>query len=147
MGIARRHIEAVDLIITVWDGVIDPAAWSRAVDGEVAAPASAQANRRLTDARTADSSAVTYADVEAMAANLSGLSVDLTRVRLAIVATTGWQTAQHFEVSMRKYGVTTVVFTDIHTACAWLGVDAPFTLAIVDEMREELRDDGVPRPI
>lgn len=42
---------------------------------------------------------------------------------------------------MRKVGVTTVVFNDVHTACAWLGVDTNETLVTINELRNELPNE------
>jgi hypothetical protein len=139
VGIARRSIEAADLVVIVWDGKVDSAVWSRAVDGQVANQETA--SKRLTDLRTADSSSITEADVEAMATVL-GNNLDVSGVKLAIVAAAGWSVAQQFEESSRKFGITTVVFNDVQTACAWLGVDTAITSSAINELRAQLRADA-----
>jgi hypothetical protein len=141
VGIARRSIESADLIVIVWDAKIDSAVWSQAVDGQVANQETA--SRRLTDVRTADSSTITEADVEAMATIL-GNNLDVSGVKLAIVAAAGWNVAQQFEESTRKFGITTVVFNDVATACAWLGVDVAIASSAIDGLREQLRADARP---
>ena len=139
VGIARRLVEGPDLIVTVWDGLVTAAEWAETVQSQVADENHARTRRRLTDARTADSSNITEDDVAVIAASYASSGVGLSGVKLAIVATEGWQTAQQVESSMNKLGVTTVVFSDVHTACVWLGADPAAAVAAVNELRRELR--------
>ena len=64
---------------------------------------------------------------------------DLRPWFLAIVANEGWETAQQVETGMNNLGVATVVFSDVHTACVWLGVDPAVAVATVNDLRRELR--------
>lgn len=140
MGIARRVIESSELIVAVWDGAITPQEWAEVVRRQVAEPSDSLGYRRLTDARTADVSAISGDDVDDVSASIDSAPGDVSAVKLAIVAAAEWATAQQVEVSMSKLGVTTVVFNDVHAACAWLGVDADLTLRTISELRNELRD-------
>jgi hypothetical protein len=147
MGIAGRHIEAPDLIVTVWDGSVTAAEWADTVQNQVAYPSNSKSMRRLTDARTADSSNITEDDVAAISASYARSGVPLSGVKLAIVANEGWATAQQVETSLSNLGVTTVVFSDAHTACVWLGVDPAVVVATINDLRRQLRSpvrDGEP---
>ena len=139
MGIAHRYVEAADVIVTVWDGLVTPAEWSEVVRRQLAGPSSSRGKRRLTDTRTADPSSITASDVEAISATYERAEMETSGVKLAIVANKGWATAQQVETAMRKLGVSTVVFNDVHTACAWLGVDPDLVAATIHEIRQELR--------
>jgi hypothetical protein len=139
LGIAYRYLDDADVIVTVWDGVVTAAQWSEAVGRQVDSPAWLRGKRRLTDARTADTSAITAADVKTLSANYDLGVVNSVRARLAIVANEGWAIAQHVEAAMRALGISTVVFNDVHTACAWLGVDAGVVSTATNEIRQGLR--------
>ena len=147
MGIARRQIKGSDLIVTVWNGLVTAAEWADTVQSQVADRNHSLSTRRLTDARTADSSNITEDDVAVISASYGRSGVALSGVKLAIVANEGWETAQQVETSMNNLGVTTVVFSDVHTACLWLGVDPATAVAAINELRREMRDpvrDGEP---
>jgi hypothetical protein len=139
VGIARRLVEGPDLIVTVWDGLVTAAEWADTVQSQVTDPNHSLSRRRLTDARTADSSNITEADVAAISTSYANAGVALSGVKLAIVANEGWATAQQVEAGMNNLGVTTVVFSDVHTACIWLGVDPGPAVAAINELRRELR--------
>ncbi len=139
MAIARRTIDTADLIVTVWDGTITAELWSSYVGQQVANPETAQASKRLTDARTADVVGIAEAEVEAISESFDRSDIRLSNTRFAIVATEGWHIAQMVERSMRAAGVTTVVFANVHVACTWLGVDPELVLATIHDLRHELR--------
>jgi hypothetical protein len=138
LGIAYRFLDDADVIVTVWDGTVTPAEWADAIARHGESPEWLKGKRRLTDARTADPSGITPEDVDAVSANY-GPGIQATDARLAIVASDGWALAQQVESTMRKLGLTTVVFNDVHTACAWLGVDADLVSVATREIRQELR--------
>jgi hypothetical protein len=139
VGIARRSIEEDDLIVTVWDGPVTPDEWTGFTGRHLTDPGARVATRRLTDVRTADTSQITFDDVESNTETNSSSEVRLAGVRLAIVAQHGWGIAHLVEVSMYKLGVTTVVFNDVHSACAWLALDRSVALRVIHELRQELR--------
>jgi hypothetical protein len=139
VGIARRVIESSELIVAVWDGAITPEEWSEVVQRQVADPSGSFRYRRLTDARTADVSAISRAHVDDVSESFGAVPANIAGVKLAIVASAEWATAQQVEESMSRFGVTTVVFNDVHAACAWIGVDADLTLGTITELRNELR--------
>ena len=139
MGIAYRYLDDADVVVTVWDGQVTPTEWGDAIARQVASPAWLRGKRRITDARTADPSSITPDDVDEASVHYDRDDVNKVDARLAIVANEGWTVAQRVETAMRKLGVTTVVFNDVHTACAWRGVDASRVSVATSELRSELR--------
>ena len=139
MGITRRYIEAEDFVVTVWDGVVTADDWAIAVKDQSTDPALLRARRRLTDTRTVAGSRLSPAEVATVGTSYDDLAIPSTGVRLAIVANEGWSVAQIVKKRMQTYGVSTQVFDDVHTACAWLGVDAAIALVTIGELRQELR--------
>jgi hypothetical protein len=93
LGIALRYLESVDMIVTVWDGVVTAADWTQAIRAELANPDSALGNRRMTDARTAEVPGISEEQVEAILDEYKNVDVVVSRVRLAMVVTDGWNIA------------------------------------------------------
>jgi len=147
LGIARRFVEAADLVVTVWDGAVTAAEWADVVQGQVGDARASEGNRRLADLRTIDFSNITAADVETITSAFQAVEIDRSRVRFAVVVDEGWVIAQHAEERMGAQGATTVTFNDMYSACAWLGVDPSIALATIAELRSELRstETGEPR--
>lgn len=139
MAIGHRYVEAVDLLITVWDGVITRADWAEVARRQVADPGWAPGYRRLTDATSADVSALTNDDVEAVASIYRATGAEMRGVKLAIVAYEGFELAQRSERDFHELGVTTFVFLDLSTACTWLGVPTDVAFEVVAALRAEIR--------
>jgi len=140
MGIRHRYFEAIDLLVTVWDGAITRDEWAEVARRHVADPTWAAGYRRLTDATSADVSALTSDDVEAIATIYRGApGAELRGVKLAIVAYEGFELAQRSERDFHELGVTTFVFLDLSTACTWLGVPTDVVLEAVTDLRAQLR--------
>ncbi len=139
MGITRRYVEAEDFVVTVWDGVVTAHDWAIAVKDQSTDPALLLAGRRLTDTRTVAGSRLSPAEVTTVGTSYDDLAIPSTGVRLAIVTNEGWAVAQLVKKRMQTYGVSTQVFDEVHTACAWLGIDAAIALTTIGELRQELR--------
>jgi hypothetical protein len=139
LGIALQYIESVDLIVTVWDGVVTAADWSEAIQAELDDPESARGNRRMTDARTARAPDISEQQVESILDAYKNVDVVVARIRLAMVVTEGWNLAQVVQARMRSSGVTTVLFSDLHAACAWFDIDADAVTATTTALRTQLR--------
>ena len=140
MAIAHRYIDTENLIVIVWDGTVTAAEWADAVRRQIVDPNWSQARRRLIDARTADTSGLRPADAGAISVILQRADANVAAVRLAIVASHGREIARYAENRLDTPGLTTIVFNDIATANAWLGVDAHSVLEALSDLRRELRD-------
>jgi hypothetical protein len=139
MAIAHRYIESAELIVTVWDGHIAADEWAAVARRQVAEPEWALGRLRLTDARTADTSDLTQSDIDGVSAIYRAADADLAGVTLAIVATDGWSTAEEAEQGLKEFGVATIVFNTVDTACLWLGADADLVKATIRDLREQVR--------
>jgi hypothetical protein len=145
MGIAHRYIAAANLIAIVWDGTVTAGEWTAAARRQIADANWAQARSRLIDARTADTASLTAPDAGEISAILERAHPNVAGVRLAIVANQGREIARYAEHRSDTPGVTTIVFNDVATACAWLDVDMDVILETIRDLRRELRA-GVIRP-
>jgi hypothetical protein len=139
MGIAHRHLDTADLLVTVWDGPITGAEWLALAQRHVSEPGFAAGTRRLTDATTADISTLTAADVAAVSAVYQDNDFGMQDVRLAIVARAGFELAQRAEHDYSELGARTIVFVDLVAACDWLHVDPELVAPAIAALREQLR--------
>jgi len=64
--------------------------------------------------------------------------------RVAIVATEEWNTAKNYERAseLQRLNMSVVVFTNLWTACTWLGIDVEPTKKWIDETRARLLGEG-----
>ena len=139
MGTANRYVEAANVFVTVWDGKVTPAEWADVARRQVVDPNWSRAQRRLTDARTADTSAITDDDANEISTVYQRADAEFGGVRIAFVANHTRDMAQLVGRSLAGNGVTTIVFYDLDTASAWLDVDAQVVSATVHDLRQELR--------
>jgi hypothetical protein len=144
LGIAHRYIESEDLIVTVWHGPITWDEWEAVARRQVAHPASAAGRRRLTDARSADTSALTPEHAEAISEMYAATGLEVAGTQLAIVADDMSALAENVRRSLTALRVTVFIFNRLEVACAWLDAETD----IVDEAISDLRavlDARVPR--
>ena len=135
MGIAHRYIESEDLIVTVWHGPITWDEWEALAHRQVTHPASSYGRRRLTDARSADTSALTPEHAEAISEMYASAGLEIAGTQLAIVADDMTALAENVRRSLTALRVTTFIFNRLEVACAWLDADPD----IVDDAVSELR--------
>lgn len=140
MGIAYRYLADDDLTVTVWAGPVTREYWETYLRGCMDDPQWFAAKRRLTDTTAADTAGITAADVAIVASNLNE-AVPARGQKVAIVAAASWDLAKVAEGQYLKDGASAIQFTNVRTACAWLGVDATRVARAVRELQAELRDD------
>ena len=146
MGIAYECDERAGITVTVWDSTVTPDDWRALVRGQDADPKWPTGPAFLgvlTTARgfsTFDESVV--AEMREFYANRPKR---LAKIRSATVADRGIETVGTLEQVVGKLGVRNIVFTDVRTACTWLGVDVEVVEAIVARLRSELRAEREPR--
>ena len=58
-------------------------------------------------------------------------------MRLALIPNEAWEKARQVERDVEGSGLTMIMFTEIGTACTWLGIDVDVA-AILDELRAEI---------
>jgi hypothetical protein len=139
MATTYRYIEAASVFVTVWDGKVTAAEWADVARRQVVDPNWSRAKRRLTDARTADTSAITDDDANEISTVYMRDNAEFAGVRIAFVANHSRDVAQLVERALAGNGVTTIVFYDLDTASAWLDVDTQVVSATVHDLRQELR--------
>ena len=139
MATAYRYVEAANVFVTVWDGMVTAAEWGDVARRQVVDPNWSRAQRRLTDARTADTSAITDDDANGISTVYMRADAEFSGVRIAFVANQSRDVAQLVEGALAGKGVTTIVFYDLDTASAWLGVDTKVVSTTVHDLRQELR--------
>lgn len=140
MGIASRHIPVADVIVTVWDGRVTSAELTDLARRQVIDSEWSHCRKRITDARTADTSAFTADDAYMISAIYEPGNVNMGSVKLAILTSQSPEIAQWAEHSFDTRGITAIVFNDAETASVWLSVDADTVLATIRDLRHELRN-------
>ena len=141
MEIASEYLEADDLLIIVWHGLISGGDWEQFVVQRLADdPTWPPGKRRLADLTTLDPSNLSEADVEAVIPHYRDRVQNLVGSRQALVATEGWELARMFERRIDQLGATTIVFNDVEAASAWLVIDPASARRVIDRLRAGLRE-------
>jgi hypothetical protein len=138
MGIAHRYVQSEDLIVTVWHGVVTWEQREAVVRHQVSDPTWSYGRRRLTDARTADTSELTADHVDAISAMYEATGSGIGGTQLAIVANDVSTLAKNVEHGLAAVRVSTFIFNSVEIACAWLGADPHITHHAISELRAEL---------
>jgi hypothetical protein len=141
VGIAAEYVEADDLLVVVWHGLVSGAEWRQFVGRRVTTQESWPAGRRrLADLSTLDPSLLSTADIENVLPLYRDRIGNLIASRQAIVAALAWDLARDFERRIDGLGATTVVFDRVDDACHWLGTDPVSTRQVITTLRDSLRD-------
>jgi len=144
VGIAHRYIESEDLIVTVWHGPITWDEWEAVARRQVTHPSSSHGRRRLTDARTADTSALTPEHADAISQMYAATGLGIEGTQLAIVADDMSALAENVRRSLATLRVSTVIFNRLEVACAWLDADSDVVSDAIGDLRAVL-ETRVPR--
>ena len=78
--------------------------------------------------------------IEATAHLWGTLPNQLAGMKIAVVASEGFENARRFEAAVSKHGPTTVVFNLVSTACMWLGVDIETAERAIKALRSQARE-------
>jgi len=146
VGVAHRYIESDDLIVTVWHGVVTWEEWEDVARHQVRDATWSYGRRRLTDARSADTSGLTGDHADAISAIYEATGTGIGGTQLAIVANDVSTLAHNVEQSLAALRVTTYVFNSIEVACTWLTADLLTVLHAIRELRTELQTQHAPTP-
>ena len=137
MGIVYRCDADLGCTFVVWGENVSPEQWRAHRERLWADPAFPPGPKTLADLRLAGSALqITSASIGEMA--------DLFRARgdgpskVAAVPNAAWDKTREFERAVEGSGITVISFTEIVTACAWLGIDAHAAQTILAELREQL---------
>ena len=143
MGIDYYCDKQIGITVTVWDGVVTPEEWRELVrrqDSDADWPTGPGFLGVLSTARGL--SAFNDSVVEEMRAVYRRRAKQLPRIRSAVVSGRGFGAGPQLEADVEDTsGVRNIMFTDVATACTWLGVDVAAVQPIVDELRAGLRNE------
>jgi hypothetical protein len=139
MGLAYRSDGVTGLTVTVIDGLVTAPEFHELAQRQDADPDWHRTTRLLTDARTAVSAPITGEQVESLAALYAQMRVSDQPFRNAIVAGPDFATAERYGELRSVSGSRTIVFSDLATACTWLGADLGVVQSTITELRGGLR--------
>ena len=140
MPIASEFVEAEDLLVVVWDGIVTGEEWETFARDRIAAePDWPLGSRRLVDVTTLDPSSLSPADVATNTDLYRDRTTRMVGARTAVIAAGAWDIATEWERSIDRFGSRTIVFNYLPEACGWLGLDPDLAREVVTRLRRELR--------
>jgi hypothetical protein len=144
MGIIHTCDPQKSVTFIVWDGTVTPADWRRHIQELAADPGWTRSQCFLADLQTTtDTSSIGSGQVDIAATALGMEDGLLTGKRSAVVASLEFWRAQRFAEVVTGFGVTSVVFNSVDTACIFLGLDVTDTRQTLERLRVALRaQDG-----
>jgi hypothetical protein len=135
MAIAFRHTSRIS--VDVWTGTIDPQETARHIDAIAGEPEWGVPGAILTDLTgiAADSrpSPATLEHIATMFVERMGNRI--RDAKWAVVADVTYEDAIRFSDYVEASAPRLIVFNELATACAWLGVDEYDVRPILDELR------------
>ena len=134
MGIAYRHTARIS--VDVWSGTIEPGDAARHVEAIAREPEWGVQGAILTDLTGIDpESRPSPENLQLVAALFVDRMGDRVRdAKWAVVADVTFEDATRFSSYVEATAPRLIVFNEISTACAWLGVDESDARAIIAEL-------------
>jgi len=140
MGILQRFDPQKGIVFVVWDGRVTAEEWLRYAQKLVSDPAWASTPRILADLLSVkDTSSIHNAEIEHTVEIFSANPRALRGKKLAVIARDEFGKARHFEDLLMHFGVSSVVFNNLDTACLFLGMDVLHAYRMLDTMRQQLQ--------
>jgi len=131
------------LVIAVWDGTINLAQWRDHLRRMFADPDYALVKYQLTDLRFSEiDSSVKGLDIKRVVNFMATQPDKIAGKKIAIVAGNEWERPKQAESLLEAVSVHPIVFTDLVTACLWLGADVVEIGNIIKEIRLKLRGNS-----
>ncbi|MDT8069094.1 MAG: hypothetical protein ROO76_13095 [Terriglobia bacterium] len=135
MPIRYRCDRTKGITYVAWKGSPSRQEWQESTNRMLTDPLWPGGDLYLTDTRLAD---VRHLEdppfLEQIARNFVGR---VSQLKHAIVAASGYATAERFQEKMNKLGFTCIVFSSLDTACLWLGIELRETEKILQELQSE----------
>lgn len=135
MGIAYVNDPALGISVTVIDGRVNADEWRAHAHRQIADPDWPAGPMCLTDASRSEFSPEATAQMEEIAALYVDKADRTRRAQFAIVATKAYMDMVTFQDAADPNGARRIVFTDLASACAWLGVDLDAISALIEGVR------------
>ena len=140
MGILQRFDPQKGIVFVVWEGVVTAEEWFGYAQKLVSHPDWADTSRVLGDLLSVkDTSSIQNREIEHATQIFSANPRALRNKKLAVIAGDEFGKARHFEDLLMHFGVSSVVFNNLDTACLFLGVDMLHAYRTLDTMRQELQ--------
>ena len=139
MGIAYRCDSNLRCTFVVWDGDVTPRQWQDRERSLFDDPAFPPGPLVLADLSTSRAPSITNEAIDEMAASWRDSVPKMGSIKMAILPDGAWDKARRFEREVDGSGIRTIVFTSLHTACVWLGLEPSVALSVLDELRAGLR--------
>ena len=143
MGILHLFDKQKNIIYIVWDGKVTAEDWLNQAQKLLAEPDFPSISRLIVDAQTAsDTTSIGEKEIEAVAALFGTYQETLIKKRMAILANDLFGKASKFGNLVSRFGVSTVVFNRLDTACIFLALDSADTGQVLEQIRFQLRSGG-----
>ncbi len=140
MGILQRFDPEKGIVFVVWDGVVTAQEWFTYAQKLASHPDWPATPRVLGDLLSVkDTSSIHNREIEHAVEIFSANPRALRNKKLAVIAADEFGKARHFEDLLTHFGVSSVVFNNLDTACLFLGVDMLHAYRTLDAMRQELQ--------
>ena len=141
MPIASRCDTQTGLVIDVYDGEVSFPEWREHIGGLLDDPSWLATTRSLSDLSTVRLAPLSDDDRVSMLSLFEARNVRVRGRRMAIVAGSVWGTAKDVErTAIARLHARPIVFSNVVTACVWLGVDELLVKTAIGELRGTLHD-------
>jgi len=138
VAIAYQLDHALGLTLVVWDGVVTGHDAEEQVRRLRSDPDWPPGPLHVLDT-TSVSSVPTVAETKLI--EMLAEIAESRQIRVAVVASDAFDEATRFQEAASAVGVSRViVFNELSTACAWIGIDVAATQAAISALRGELRE-------
>ncbi len=128
------------LVVVAWDGMTKLIEWQDHLTRLFADPDYVSAKIQLTDTRFSSiDPSITGDEIRRVVESMAVERDKIAHKRLAIVAGPDWERAKLVERLLQPLMATPIVFTDLITACLWLGLDPADVGNEIKQLRLSLR--------
>jgi hypothetical protein len=139
VGIAYRSDQGLGLTIVVGDGVVTGEDWRAHVSRMTGDPEWPIGRLGLTDLSTADTSAITGDDIREIATSFGSRGRQKSRKGAIVAGDAAYRSAVTFQQARGPTGLRIRIFSDLYSACEWLGISIEDVAPTVDELRLAIR--------
>lgn len=134
-----QHFDArKDTVFVVWVGTVTPQDWFSKAENLASHPLWAKSMRLLADVRSVqDTSSISVADMQHVIQILTRDPSPLKGKRLAILARDQFGRARQFSHMIGRFGISSVVFNNLDTACLFLGMDTAYAYQTLVDVHQQ----------
>jgi hypothetical protein len=140
VGLAYRSDHRLGLTIVVGDGVVTVEEWRAHVSCVIGNPSWPAGRLGLIDLGRADTSAVRGGDVRELSAAFGRHGSNMAGWKGAIVAGgMAHRSAVALQQTIGPTGLVVMIFSDMASACEWLGIGVEDVAPTIEELRREIQ--------